>query len=59
MSGRLLHLFAWTRLLSTGQIADALIVLRAAKGDFAQRGYKTETIRIVTQPLENSSAANR
>jgi len=33
------------------QIADALIVLRAAKGDFAQRGYKTETIRIVTQPL--------
>jgi uncharacterized protein (UPF0210 family) len=33
------------------QIADALIVLRAAKVDFAQRGYKTETIRIVTQPL--------
>ena len=33
------------------QIADALIVLRAAEGDFAQRGYKTETIRIVTQPL--------
>jgi uncharacterized protein (UPF0210 family) len=33
------------------QIADALIVLRAAKDDFAQRGYKTETIRIVTQPL--------
>jgi uncharacterized protein (UPF0210 family) len=33
------------------QIADALTVLRAAKVDFAQRGYKTETIRIVTQPL--------
>jgi uncharacterized protein len=33
------------------QIADALTVLRAAKGDFAQRGYETETIRIVTQPL--------
>jgi uncharacterized protein len=33
------------------QIADALAVLRAAQGDFAQRGYKTETIRIVTQPL--------
>src|SRR5258708_8921648 len=33
------------------QIADALIVLRAAEGDFAQLGYKTETIRIVTQPL--------
>jgi uncharacterized protein len=33
------------------QIADALAVLGAAKADFAQRGYKTETIRIVTQPL--------
>jgi uncharacterized protein (UPF0210 family) len=33
------------------QIADALTVLRAAKADFAQRGYQTETIRIVTQPL--------
>ena len=33
------------------QIADALNVLRAAERDFAQRGYKTETIRIVTQPL--------
>jgi uncharacterized protein (UPF0210 family) len=33
------------------QIADTLIVLRAAKDDFAQRGYKTETIRIVSQPL--------
>jgi uncharacterized protein (UPF0210 family) len=33
------------------QIADALTVLRAAEDRFAQRGYKTETIRIVTQPL--------
>jgi hypothetical protein len=33
------------------QIADALTVLRAARGEFAQRGYQTETIRIVTQPL--------
>ncbi len=33
------------------QIADTLTVLRAAKADFAQRGYKTQTIRIVTQPL--------
>ena len=33
------------------QVADALTVLRAAQGAFVQRGYKTETIRIVTQPL--------
>ena len=33
------------------QIADALTVLRAAEAEFARRGYKTETIRIVTQPL--------
>ena len=33
------------------QIADALTVLRAARSDFTGRGYKTETIRIVTQPL--------
>lgn len=33
------------------QIADALTILRAAQDEFAQRGYKTETIRIVTQPL--------
>jgi uncharacterized protein (UPF0210 family) len=33
------------------QIADALTVLRAAEAEFAQRGYKTETLRIVTQPL--------
>jgi uncharacterized protein (UPF0210 family) len=34
------------------QIADALTVLRNAKADFARQGYQTETIRIVTQPLE-------
>jgi uncharacterized protein len=34
-----------------GQVADALTVLRAAQREFAQRGYQTETIRIVTQPL--------
>lgn len=33
------------------QVADALTVLHAAEAGFAQRGYKTETIRIVTQPL--------
>ncbi|HSY06075.1 MAG TPA: DUF711 family protein [Steroidobacteraceae bacterium] len=33
------------------QIAEALTVLRAAASEFAQRGYKTETLRIVTQPL--------
>src|SRR5271170_2659071 len=33
------------------QIADTLTVLRAVESDFARRGYKTETIRIVTQPL--------
>jgi hypothetical protein len=33
------------------QIAEALTVLHAAEREFAQRGYKTETIRIVTQPL--------
>src|SRR6202162_4176893 len=33
------------------QIADALTVLRAVEGDFARRGYQTETVRIVTQPL--------
>jgi uncharacterized protein (UPF0210 family) len=33
------------------QVADALTVLRAAEEGFARRGYKTETIRIVTQPL--------
>ena len=33
------------------QIADALTVLRNARADFARRGYQTETIRIVTQPL--------
>ena len=33
------------------QIADALTVLRAAERDFTSRGYETETVRIVTQPL--------
>ena len=33
------------------QIADALTVLRAAQSAFTQRGYETETLRIVTQPL--------
>jgi len=33
------------------QIAEALSVLRAARGEFAKRGYEVQTIRIVTQPL--------
>ena len=33
------------------QIAEALSVLRAAKGEFAKQGYEVETLRIVTQPL--------
>jgi uncharacterized protein (UPF0210 family) len=33
------------------QVAGALTVLRAAQAEFSQRGYQTETIRIVTQPL--------
>jgi uncharacterized protein (UPF0210 family) len=33
------------------QIAEALTMLHAAEREFAQQGYKTETIRIVTQPL--------
>ena len=33
------------------QIGDALIVLRAIKLQFAEAGYQTETLRIVTQPL--------
>jgi uncharacterized protein len=33
------------------QIAEALTVLRAAQNEFAHRGYQTQTIRIVTQPL--------
>jgi hypothetical protein len=33
------------------QIADALTVLHSAEAEFAKQGYKTETIRIVTQPL--------
>src|SRR5256885_13005408 len=33
------------------QIAAALAVLHAAKGEFEQQGYEVETLRIVTQPL--------
>ncbi len=33
------------------QIAQALIILRAAREEFAAQGYETETIRVVTQPL--------
>jgi uncharacterized protein len=33
------------------QVSAALTVLKAAKGEFAQRGYDVETLRIVTQPL--------
>jgi uncharacterized protein (UPF0210 family) len=33
------------------QIGDALIVLRAVESQFAEAGYETQTLRIVTQPL--------
>jgi uncharacterized protein (UPF0210 family) len=33
------------------EIAAAVSVLRAVKGEFAKEGYEVETIRIVTQPL--------
>src|SRR3984893_3040938 len=33
------------------EIAAALSVLRAVKGEFEKQGYEVETIRIVTQPL--------
>jgi uncharacterized protein len=33
------------------QIAESLVVLRAAKGEFEKQGYDVETIRVVTQPL--------
>jgi len=33
------------------QIAEALSVLREARGEFAKQGYEVETIRIATQPL--------
>jgi uncharacterized protein (UPF0210 family) len=33
------------------QIAEALTVLHTVEGDFTRRGYQTETLRIVTQPL--------
>src|SRR5215470_15338766 len=33
------------------QIDEAMSVLDAAKAGFAKRGYETQTVRIVTQPL--------
>jgi uncharacterized protein (UPF0210 family) len=33
------------------QVSDALTVLRAVQSQFAQQGYETQTLRIVTQPL--------
>lgn len=33
------------------QVAEAMKVLDAAKAEFAKRGYETQTVRIVTQPL--------
>jgi uncharacterized protein len=34
------------------QITEALAVLKAARSGFESRGYQVETVRIVTQPLE-------
>ena len=36
---------------SANQISEALSVLRAVQAQFADVGYETETLRIVTQPL--------
>jgi uncharacterized protein (UPF0210 family) len=36
----------------TDQVNDALKVLRAVKSQFLEAGYQSETLRIVTQPLE-------
>jgi len=33
------------------QIDEAMTVLNAAKAEFTRRGYQTQTVRIVTQPL--------
>ena len=33
------------------QIDDAMAVLNTAKSEFAKRGYETQILRIVTQPL--------
>src|SRR5207247_7441 len=33
------------------EVAAALVVLRAAKGEFEKEGYEVETLRVVTQPL--------
>ena len=38
------------------QVAEALAVLRDAKGQFTKRGYEVQTIRIVTQPLAELTA---
>jgi uncharacterized protein (UPF0210 family) len=35
----------------TRQLAETLVVLRAAKAEFEKQGYQVQTIRIVTQPL--------
>src|SRR6187549_1609981 len=37
------------------QIDDAMVVLNSAKAEFAKRGYQTQTVRIVTQPLAELS----
>jgi len=33
------------------EVANALTVLRAAKGEFEKQGYEVETLRVVTQPM--------
>ena len=33
------------------QIDEAMAVLNAARSEFAKRGYETQILRIVTQPL--------
>src|SRR5579872_6719205 len=33
------------------RIDEALVVLRAARGEFERQGYQVETLRVVTQPL--------
>src|SRR6516162_4002814 len=33
------------------QVAEALVMLRAAKAEFAKAGYEVETIRIASQPF--------
>ena len=36
---------------SADQVSNALMVLRAVQSQFADEGYETQTLRIVTQPL--------